>query len=73
MKRGPIHRGTPARIRKRIQSFRPAVNDEALLRELTARMAELRAAAAPERLQWIRAQAGQTVLLIHADDVDHLR
>lgn len=41
MKRGPIHRGTPARIRKRIQSFRPAVNDEALLRELTARMAEL--------------------------------
>jgi DNA-binding LytR/AlgR family response regulator len=66
---------TASRLRERLAASSPAVNSEAMLRELAARLEELRATrpGAPPRLQWIRAQSGLTLRLIHVDDVDYLR
>ncbi len=64
---------TVARLKERLEAARPAVNSEAMLRELTAQLAQLQSAAAPAPLRWIRAQAGQTLRLISVDDVDYLR
>ncbi len=64
---------TVARLKERLQAARPAVNTEALLRQLTAQFAELRRAAAPAPLRWIRAQVGQTLRLIPVDAIDYAR
>lgn len=61
---------TVARLKERLQAAQPALNTEALLRELAARL-ERGAAVAP--LRWIRAQVGQTLRLISVDDIDYLR
>jgi DNA-binding LytR/AlgR family response regulator len=63
-----------SRLRERLQSSRPAVNTEQLLRQLTEQLAKLQSAGGKkEALRWIRAQAGKTVRLIAIDDVDYLR
>lgn len=65
---------TVARLQERLAAARPAVNTEALLRQLTAQLAELQQSApvtAP--LRWIRAQVGQTVRLIAVDEIDYVR
>jgi DNA-binding LytR/AlgR family response regulator len=62
---------TVARLKERLDAARPAVNTEALLRELTAQLAQTQSLPAP--LRWIRAQSGQTLRLIPVDDVDYLR
>ncbi len=66
---------TAARLRERLAEARPAVNSEPLLRELAAQIEELRerAAGGVPSLRWIRAQSGQTLRMIHVDDVDYLR
>jgi DNA-binding LytR/AlgR family response regulator len=65
---------TVSRLRERLQSSRPAVNTEQLLRQLTEQLAKLQSAGGKkEALRWIRAQAGKTVRLIAIDDVDYLR
>jgi DNA-binding LytR/AlgR family response regulator len=65
---------TVSRLRERLQSSRPAVNTEQLLRQLTEQLAKLQSAGGKkEALRWIRAQAGNTVRLIAIDDVDYLR
>src|ERR671912_621149 len=65
---------TVTRLRERLQSSRPAINTEQLLRQLTAQLATLqRGAVKKEALRWIRAQAGKTLRLIAIDDVDYLR
>jgi DNA-binding LytR/AlgR family response regulator len=69
----PRLRETVARLQERIAAARPAVNTEALLEELSAQLAALRGATAQAPLQWIRAQAGQTVRLISVDDIDYIR
>jgi DNA-binding LytR/AlgR family response regulator len=63
---------TVSRLKERLQSFRPAINTEQLLQQLTAQLAKLQAGER-EPLRWIRAQAGRTVRLIAIDDVDYLR
>lgn len=63
---------TVARLKERLEAARPAVNTEELLRQLTAQLEAMRGGA-PEKLRWIRAQAGQTVRLIAVDDIDYLR
>jgi DNA-binding LytR/AlgR family response regulator len=64
---------TVRRLRERLQSSRPAINTEELLRQLTGQLAKLKSGAGKEALRWIRAQAGRTVRLIAIDDVDYLR
>jgi DNA-binding LytR/AlgR family response regulator len=67
---------TVARLQERLAAERPAVNTEALLQQLAAQLATLQGqsgtpATAP--LRWIRAQVGQTVRLIAADEIDYMR
>jgi DNA-binding LytR/AlgR family response regulator len=64
---------TVSRLRERLQSSRPAINTEQLLRQLTDQLAKLQRGGGKETLRWIRAQAGKTVRLIAIDDVDYLR
>ncbi|MBI2212156.1 MAG: response regulator transcription factor [Acidobacteria bacterium] len=66
---------TATRLKERLESARPAVNSEPLLRELAAQIENLRASAtkAQPLLQWIRAQSGHTLRMIHVDDIDYLR
>ena len=61
---------TVARLKERLQAAQPALNTEALLRDLAAQLAR---GAAPAPLRWIRAQVGQTLRLIAVDDIDYLR
>ena len=63
---------TVSRLRERLQSSRPAINTEQLLRQLSEQLAKLQGGAA-EGLRWIRAQAGNTLRLIAIDDVDYFR
>jgi DNA-binding LytR/AlgR family response regulator len=62
---------TVARLKERLDAARPAVNTEALVRELTAQLAQTQSLPAP--LRWIRAQSGQTLRLISVDAIDYLR
>lgn len=61
---------TVRRLQDRLRESRPALNTEALLRELAA---NLQRTAPPAPLRWLRASIGQTVRLIPVDDVDYLR
>jgi DNA-binding LytR/AlgR family response regulator len=61
---------TVRRLQDRLRASQPALNTEALLRELATNL-QRTAAAAP--LRWLRASVGQTVRLIPVDDVDYLR
>jgi DNA-binding LytR/AlgR family response regulator len=61
---------TVARLKERLAAAAPALNTEALLRELAA---QLQRSAAPAPLRWIRAQIGQTLRLIPVDEIDYLR
>ena len=61
---------TVARLRERLCSAQPALNTEALLDELSARLQRERA---PASLRWIRAAVGQTLRLILVDEIDFLR
>jgi len=65
---------TVSRLKERLQSSRPAINTEQLLRQLSEQLAQLQSGVGKnEALRWIRAQAGRTVRLIAIDDVDYLR
>jgi DNA-binding LytR/AlgR family response regulator len=65
---------TVSRLRERLQSSRPAINTEQLLRQLTEQLAKLPIGGGrKDALRWIRAQAGKTVRLIAIDDVDYFR
>ena len=59
---------TVARLRARLQAEAPASNTEALLQQLAAQLQPR-----PAPLQWIRAQVGQMLRLIAAEDIDYLR
>ncbi len=59
---------TVARLQERLQMARPALNTEALLQALTARLQT-----APAPLRWLRVQIGQTIRLIATEDIDYLR
>lgn len=61
---------TVGRLKERLEAARPALNTEALLRELAA---QLSPETTPSQLRWIRAQVGQTVRLIPVDEIDYLR
>jgi DNA-binding LytR/AlgR family response regulator len=69
---------TVARLQERLQLAQPALNTEALLQQLAARLQPHMPAAAPTPqanapLRWIRAQVGQSLRLILVDDIDYLR
>ncbi len=61
---------TIARLQARMAAAQPALNTEALLQRLAARL-QPGTAAAP--LRWIKARTGQTLRLICVDDIDYLR
>jgi DNA-binding LytR/AlgR family response regulator len=61
---------TVARVKERLRAEQPALNTEALLLELAAK---LKREAGPVTLRWVRASVGQTVRLIAVDDIDFLR
>jgi DNA-binding LytR/AlgR family response regulator len=61
---------TVARLQERLRAAQPALNTEALLRQLAA---SLQRNAAPEPLRWVRASVGHSVRLIPVDDIDFLR
>jgi DNA-binding LytR/AlgR family response regulator len=65
---------TASRLRERLGA-EPSRDTEALLRELSAQLTELKAGAlrAPAPLRWIRVQVGRDVRLIAVEDVDYLR
>jgi DNA-binding LytR/AlgR family response regulator len=65
---------TVSRLRERLQSSRPAINSEQLLRQLSEQLAKLQSGGGKnETLRWIRAQTGNTLRLIAIDDVDYFR
>lgn len=64
---------TVVRLKGRLDAARPAVNTEEVLQQVRQQLAALQPAAAPARLRWIHALAGQTVRLISVDDVDYAR
>ena len=65
---------TVSRLRERLQSSRPAINTEQLLKQLSAQLAKLEGGRGKsEPLRWIRVQAGNTMRLIAIDDVDYFR
>jgi DNA-binding LytR/AlgR family response regulator len=64
---------TVARLQERLRASQPAVNSEALLRQLTTQLVELQRAVAPAALRWIRAQVGQTLRLIAVEEIDYAR
>lgn len=67
---------TVSRLQERLRSSRPAIHTEQLLQQLQlqiAQLAELQRGSPREPLRWIRAQAGKTLRLIAAGDVDYLR
>jgi DNA-binding LytR/AlgR family response regulator len=65
---------TVSRLKERLQSSRPAINTEQLLRQLSEQLAQLQSRGGKsDALRWIRAQAGKTVRLIAIDDVDYFR
>ncbi len=61
---------TVARVKERIRTTQPAINENALLLQLAA---ALQKTAAPAPLRWIRASVGQTMRLIPVEDIDFLR
>ena len=63
--------GTLGRLRERLRTDQPAVNSDALLAQLAARLQVKEAAPTP--LRWIRASVGATVRLIPVDDIDYLK
>jgi DNA-binding LytR/AlgR family response regulator len=65
---------TVSRLKERLQSSKPAINTEQLLRQLGEQLATLQSGAGKnEKLRWIRAQAGKIMRLIALDEVDYLR
>jgi DNA-binding LytR/AlgR family response regulator len=61
---------TIARLRERLRAAQPALNTDALLRQLAASLQE---GGGPATLRWLRASVGPTVRLIPVEDVDFLR
>ena len=61
---------TVARLKDRLKAAQPALNTEALLKQLAE---QLQRGAAGVPLRWIRAQVGQTLRMIPVDDIDYLR
>jgi DNA-binding LytR/AlgR family response regulator len=61
---------TVARLQERLQTAQPALNSEALLQQLAAK---LKQDVAPLPLRWIRATVGQALRLIPVDEIDFLR
>jgi DNA-binding LytR/AlgR family response regulator len=61
---------TVARLKERLAASEPALNTEALLRDLAT---QLQRGSTPAPLRWIRAQVGQTLRLIPVDEIDYLR
>lgn len=61
---------TVTRLRERLLTAQPALDAEALIEQLAAR---LRKDSTPAALQWIRASVGQTVRMIAVHDIDFLR
>ena len=65
---------TVSRLKDRLQSSKPAINTEQLLRQLSGQLLALqRGGGKQQALRWIRAQAGKTLRLIAIDEVDYLR
>ena len=61
---------TVVRLKERLRDAAPALNTEALLQQLAAKLERQRVQAP---LRWIRASVGQTVNLIPVADIDFLR
>ncbi len=61
---------TVARLQERLRTAQPALNTEALLQQLAAK---LKQDVAPLPLRWIRATVGQSLRLIPVDEIDFLR
>ncbi len=61
---------TVARLQERLRNAQPALNTDALIQQLAARLQQ-DASSAP--LRWIRATVGQALRLIAVDEVDFLR
>ncbi len=61
---------TVSRLQERLRAAQPALNTDALLLQLAARLQPV-ATAAP--LRWLRASVGQTLKLIPTEAIDYLR
>ena len=61
---------TVARLQERLRTAQPALNTEALLQQLAAKLQQ---DIAPAPLRWIRATVGQSLRLIAVDEIDFLR
>ncbi len=61
---------TVARLQERLRTAQPALNTEALLQQLAAKLQQ---DATPVPLRWIRATVGQSLRLIAVDEIDFLR
>ena len=61
---------TVARLQERLRVLEPALNTEALLRQLEA---ALQKSPSPAPLRWVRASIGEIIRLIPVDEIDFLR
>lgn len=64
---------TVSRLQERLRMAQPAPNTEELLQQLAGQLARMQGSAAGTPLRWIRAQVGNALRLIAADDIDYLR
>ncbi|MGQ0429424.1 MAG: LytR/AlgR family response regulator transcription factor [Gammaproteobacteria bacterium] len=64
---------TVLRLQERLRAAQPATNTEALLQQLMDQLERLQGRTGVEPLRWVKAQVGQTLRLIAADDIDYLR
>ena len=62
-----------ARLRERMRLEQPAINSEALLEQLAARLQPRAPEPGTAGLRWIRASMGASVRLIPVDDIDYLK
>jgi DNA-binding LytR/AlgR family response regulator len=61
------------RLRERLRLEQPAMNSEAMLAALAARLQPQSPPPAPSALRWIRASMGTSVRLIPVEDIDYLK
>lgn len=65
---------TVLRLQDRLRAATPALDTEALLRQLVLALnSGQHTASAPQPLRWVRASVGPTVRLIAVEDIDYLR
>lgn len=64
---------TVSRLQERVGAARPAAHTEELLQQLAQRLDALQGQGSAQRLRWVRASVGDTLLMIPVQTIDYLK